>query len=152
MPVDPSLVAHCLELLTALGPARSRRMFGGHGLYVGEHFIALIADETLYLKADERARPAFEAAGSRPFSYTAAGGRRAVLAYWSAPDEAMESPAQMLPWARQALDSALRAAAAKRSAVPRKAIASARQTGATGDPPAGRKTGAASTRPRRAKA
>ncbi|MBL8352401.1 MAG: TfoX/Sxy family protein [Burkholderiaceae bacterium] len=152
MAVDPSLVAHCLELLSVLGPARSRRMFGGQGLYVGEHFVALIADDTLYLKADELARPAFEAAGCRPFSYNAAGGRRAVMAYWSAPDEAMESPAQMRPWARQALESALRAAAARRTAVPRKAAARARQTAATGDAPAGRSPGAASTRPRRAKA
>jgi len=125
MPVTDGFVAHCLELLAPLGAPRARRMFGGHGLYVDALFVALIVGDQLYLKADEAARPAFEAAGCQPFSYTAAGGRRAVMAYWSAPDEAMESPAGMQPWARLALASALRAAATRRSANPRKPRAAA---------------------------
>ena len=35
-------VAHCLELLGSVGSARSRRMFGGHGFYVDDLFIAKI--------------------------------------------------------------------------------------------------------------
>jgi DNA transformation protein and related proteins len=128
MLVDPGLVAHCLELLSSLGPTRARRMFGGHGIYAGEHFVALILHEVLYLKADDSARPAFAAAGCQPFSYTTSAGQRALMAYWSAPDEAMDSPAAMQPWARLALASALRAAAAKRPARPRKPKAKARQT------------------------
>ena len=91
-------------------------MFGGHGIYVDELFIALVANEGLYLKADALAQPAFVAAGCQPFSFQMAGGRQAMMAYWSAPSDAMESPAMMLPWARLAIDSALRAAAAKRPA------------------------------------
>jgi DNA transformation protein len=111
-----AFVAHCLELLGTLAPARARRMFGGHGLYVGDCFVAIVIRDVLYLKADAVALPAFEAAGCQPFRYTAAGGREAVMAYWSVPDEAMESPGLMLPWARLAMDSALRAAAARRPA------------------------------------
>lgn len=166
MVADHGLVAHSLELLSTLGPMRARRMFGGHGLYADGHFIALIAGDVLYLKADDVARPVFEAAGCQPFAYSAAGGRRTVMAYWNAPDEAMESPAAMRPWARLALASALRAAAAKRPAKPRKPAARARQTAsAQGDttaeaPPAagtpelraGRKTAAPSARRKAAKA
>ena len=101
-------------------------MFGGHGVYVDEQFLALIINEVLYLKADATARPAFEAAGCQPFGYTTAAGQRAMLAYWSAPDEAMESPAAMQPWARLAMASALRAAAAKRPAALRKTTAKVR--------------------------
>lgn len=140
------LQAHALELLSALGPARVRRMFGGAGFYIGDHFVALLADDVLYLKADATAQPAFEAAGSRPFTYATRHGRRAVMGYWSAPEAAMESPAQMRPWAALALDSALRAAAARRTATPRKPQASVRQAkpAATGRVAAGkgRKTGA----------
>ena len=107
------LQAHALELLSALGPARARRMFGGAGFYIGDHFVALLADEVLYLKADATAQPAFEAAGSQPFTFATKHGRRVVMGYWSAPDAAMESPAQMRPWAALALDCALRAAAGK---------------------------------------
>jgi DNA transformation protein len=120
------LQAHALELLSALGPVRARRMFGGAGFYIGEHFVALLANDMLYLKADATAQPAFEAAGSQPFTYATKQGRRTVLAYWSAPEAAMESPAQMRPWAALALDSALRAATAKRVAAPRKPQARAR--------------------------
>ena len=117
------LIAHCTELLSVLGSVRVRRMFGGHGVYADGLFLALIAGDTLYLKSDETSRPAFEAAGSQPFAFNTAKGARTVLGYWSAPDEAMESPAAMLPWARLAMASALRAAAAKRPAASRKAAA-----------------------------
>lgn len=140
------LQAHALELLSALGPARTRRMFGGAGFYIGAHFVALLADEVLYLKADATAQPAFEATGSQPFSHATRPGRRTVLGYWSAPEAAMESPAQMRPWAVLALDSALRAAAARRTATPCKPRASVRHAkpAATGRAAAskGRKPGA----------
>lgn len=119
----PEIVAWCSELLAPLGVVRAKRMFGGHGLYVDEVFIAIIVGEDLYLKTDEANRPAFEAAGCRPFEFQTAEGKKVALSYWSAPAEAMESPVQMLPWARQALASALRARASKPPAKPRAARA-----------------------------
>ncbi|OGA97894.1 MAG: competence protein TfoX [Burkholderiales bacterium RIFCSPHIGHO2_12_FULL_69_20] len=150
-----ALVAHVMELLSALGRPRSRRMFGGHGLYVDDLFIALIADDTLFLKADDQACGAFARAGCRPFSYTGSTGQRTVMAYWSAPDDAMESPALMLPWARLAMASALRAAAAKRPATPRKPRAKVSAAPATkpaikpAATPVPKRTGAAATGKRR---
>ena len=38
-------------------------MFGGVGIYAGELFFALIADDTLYLKADDQTRSEFERRG-----------------------------------------------------------------------------------------
>lgn len=123
---DP-YVLHCLELLAPLGAARSRRMFGGHGLYLDGRMVALIASGQLYLKTDEAARAEFERAGCRPFVYTMPDGRSSTMSYWSAPDEAMESPALMRPWARLALEAALRAAAARRPARPPSAAQPARK-------------------------
>ena len=105
-------VNHCLELLSKLGAARSRRMFGCHGLYVDDLFIAIIVNERLYLKVDALTRPRFEAAGCTPFVYDAAG-KAVSLGYFSAPDDAIESPPLMQPWARLALAAAVRARAAK---------------------------------------
>lgn len=104
---------HCLELLTALGRPRAKAMFGGVGFYVDDLFIALIIDERLYLKAGEAQQPAFQAAGCEPFRYTMKDGREMTMGYWTAPDEALESPEAMHPWARRAMEAALMAANAK---------------------------------------
>ena len=103
---------HCIDLLSPLGATRARRMFGGCGLYVDELFVALIIAERLYLKTDVQTRPRFEAAGCVPFTYEAKGKTQSI-GYFTAPDDAMESPALMQPWARLALAAALRARAAK---------------------------------------
>jgi DNA transformation protein and related proteins len=104
---------HCLELLASLGPTRAKAMFGGVGLYVDDLFIALIADDRLYLKAGDAQRSAFEAAGCEPFRFMMKDGREMTLGYWAAPEEALESPPAMLPWARRAMEAALIAANAK---------------------------------------
>jgi DNA transformation protein and related proteins len=124
------LASHCVELFTPLGATRSRRMFGGHGVYIDDLFVALIADERIYLKVDAHTQPAFEAAGCEPFCY-AKDSRQVTLGYWSAPADAVDSPAQMRPWARLAIEAALRARAAKRPARPRRPRSSAAAPDAT---------------------
>ena len=127
MPAAPNeFVAHCLELLGSVGAARSRRMFGGHGIYVDELFVGLIAFERLYLKADASTRASFKAAGCQPFVYDGAG-KSVTMGYFSAPEEAMESSPPMQPWARLALAAALRARALKPPARAPKAQARARK-------------------------
>jgi DNA transformation protein len=106
------LVEHCLELLAPLGAARARRMFGGHGLLVDDLFIALIAFDRLYLKVDASTRPKFADAGGQPFVYTRRQ-RSVVLDYWTVPPQALESPGEMQPWGRLAMDAALRARAGR---------------------------------------
>jgi DNA transformation protein len=103
---------HCLELLGSLGAMRARRMFSGQGIYADDVFVALIFDERLFLKTDSQTRERFNAAGGVPFSF-AKQGETIATAYLTAPDDAMESPALMQPWARLALEAALRARAAK---------------------------------------
>ena len=113
MPSTPAFVSHCLDLLAPLGAVRARRMFGGYGLYVGEVFVALVADERLYMKADDVSRPVFERAGSEPFVYSRRDRSAVTLGYWTAPEQALDSPRAMDPWARLAMAAALRAKAGK---------------------------------------
>jgi len=108
---DSGFVSHCLELLAPLGRASSRRMFGGHGLYVDGLCMAMIIHDTLYLKVDDTSRPLLERAGCVPFTYETKTGERHALGYYTAPEEAMESPAEMTPWARRALAAAVAARA-----------------------------------------
>jgi DNA transformation protein len=136
-PPRPGFVDHCLELLAPLGAVRARRMFGGWGLYADDLFVALIASERLYLKADAQTRAAFEAEGCTPFVYSAAD-KTVSLGYWSAPAEALDAPALMLPWARLALQAALRARLnpAKRGAGPASRAAPKARTRSTATRPA----------------
>ena len=60
----------------------------------------------LWLKANEDTRPRFEAEGCARFTYPVKGQPKSMN-YYSAPDEAMESPALMAPWARLAIEAAL---------------------------------------------
>ncbi|HEY9065007.1 MAG TPA: TfoX/Sxy family protein [Burkholderiaceae bacterium] len=115
-------VDHCVELLGSIGACSTRRMFGGHGFYIDGLFIALIAYERLFLKTDDHSRPRFLAAGCEPFVFEKQG-EAIATSYFSAPEQAMESPALMQPWARLALEAALRARAAKPPAKPRKPAA-----------------------------
>ena len=45
-----SFLDFVLEQLAALNRLRSKRMFGGHGLYCGEHFFGIVFDGRLYFK------------------------------------------------------------------------------------------------------
>ena len=105
---DHEFANYCAELLAPLGTVRVKRMFGGHGFYVNELFVAILASDRLYLKADALSRAEFEAAGCAPFHYEAKG-KRMSLSYFSPPDEALESAASMCGWANLALQAALRA-------------------------------------------
>jgi DNA transformation protein and related proteins len=111
MSVPASFVTYCSELLAGAGQVHARRMFGGCGLYVDDVFVAIIVGETLYLKADEQSQSHFEAAGCSRFSY-AVRGRQQAMGFWTVPPEAMDSPRLMQPWARLAVEAALRARAA----------------------------------------
>jgi DNA transformation protein len=107
---------HCLELLASAGPCQMRPMFGAWGISSGGYNIAIVADrgsgEKLWLKADGAIRSYYEVAGCERFTYVAKGVERSVN-YYSAPEDAMEAPQLMAPWARQALECALKAQSAK---------------------------------------
>lgn len=113
---DRGFADFCLELLESVGPVSARHMFGGYGIYAGDVMFALIAHDTLYLKADDQTRDGFLAAGCEPFGYDSPrrGGRMVSRNYHSAPMEAMDRPAAMAPWATAALAAARRAQATKK--------------------------------------
>lgn len=115
MAVSEDYAAHVRELLEPLGAVRTKRMFGGAGVYAGDLMFGLIAGETLYLKVDDTTQGAFEAAGSGPFVFGMKDGSSASLRYWRLPDEAADDPQEAARWARLGLDAALRAKKPKKA-------------------------------------
>ena len=103
---SPDFVAHVIETMR---PARAvaKAMFGGHGVYVDGLFVAIVVDDVLYLKCDAKTRGAFDALDLPHFVYKAKDGREMVMKYRRAPDEALESGAEMQRWLRLALAAAL---------------------------------------------
>lgn len=117
MATSPDFLDLVLEMLAPLGVAgtlTSRAMFGGTSLALDGMTFALIADDILYFKADADNRARYEAAGLSPFVPFPDQPHK-VMAYYPAPEEAMEDGPALLPWARLGIDAALRAAAKKRS-------------------------------------
>jgi DNA transformation protein len=116
---DAGFIQHLRELFAPHGQFEARRMFGGWGIYLDGIMCGLVAEGQLYLKIDPRTRPDFEAAGSAPFVYTGQS-RPISMSYWSAPEQALESPDDMAPWARRAHQAALAAAAKRKPVAKRK--------------------------------
>ncbi|MDG5500380.1 TfoX/Sxy family protein [Marinobacter sp. BGYM27] len=104
--------AFIVDQMQSVGPAVSRRMFGGHGVYLDGLMFALVSDNTLYLKVDSESRPIFENMELLPFTFERKG-KAVVMSYFQAPDEVMESPDVMQYWASLAYGAALRAASKK---------------------------------------
>lgn len=104
----PELVRHATELFAPLGSIRSKAMFGGWGFYCDDLFFAIVAYDTLYLKADAESAERFRAAGGEAFTFSYKDGRTETMNYWTVPEEAMENPAEMRPWAQTALAAAIR--------------------------------------------
>ncbi len=84
-------------------------MFGGWGFYCDDLFFAIVADDTLFLKADADSAERYRAAGGEPFTYAMRDGSTQAMNYWTVPEEAMETPAGMRPWAQLALTAAVHA-------------------------------------------
>ena len=120
MAVQPQFLAYILEQLDSLGRLRSRRMFGGVGLYSGELFFGLIDDDTVFFKSDAsnsadyiaRNMPRFMPFPDRP---------EAVMAYYQVPADIIEDAESLVAWARKSVAVALAAHASKSRPKARKA-------------------------------
>jgi DNA transformation protein len=100
-----------LEQLRRIRPdIRDRSMFGGVGIYAGDLFFALIAEDTLYFKVDESNRADFEERGSSPFRPFGEAG--AVMQYYEVPEDLLEDAEALRPW----MDKSIAVARAKKKA------------------------------------
>lgn len=95
------------DLFAPFGEVRTRRMFGGLGIYRGGVMFALVARGEFYLKADAETAGRFREAGSEPFVYEQRG-KPVAMSYWRCPIPALDDPDELQRWARLAYEAALR--------------------------------------------
>jgi DNA transformation protein len=115
MPVsseEQEFVSYVVDMMQSIGPVYSKRMFGGHGVFLEGLMFALIADSELYLKADRESEGDFSERGLEPFTYNKKG-KLIEMSYFQAPEEAMEDRDAMNEWGNKGYSAALRAAMKK---------------------------------------
>jgi len=112
MAVSNSYLEYILERLATVGSVTARRMFGGVGIYTGATFFALIDDDTLYFKVDNRNRPEFEAEGMTPFRPF--GEDSYAMKYYSVPEHVIEDDQLLREWTVRALAAATKRKAGKK--------------------------------------
>jgi DNA transformation protein len=110
---EKEFVSYVVELLQSIGPVRAKGMFGGYGIFLEELMFGLVADSTLYLKADKETENEFKEKGLEAFTYTKKG-KEFKMSYYQASEEALEKREEMNSWATKAYQTALRAASKKR--------------------------------------
>ena len=96
---DESFKEFVLDQLQALEGLASRRMFGGHGLYLGKSFFGILYAGRLYFRVSDATRPAYEQRGMKPFQPNP---RQSLKRYLEVPAEIVESRADLTAWALEA--------------------------------------------------
>ena len=112
MSVSDEYLESVREWLAFVDGLRIRRMFGGAMISRDDLPFALVADDVLYLKADEVNRPNFEAAGMdmfQPFP-----DKPMKMPYGEVPAEVLEDREELERWVKGALNAARRDAAKKK--------------------------------------
>jgi DNA transformation protein len=98
-------VAVVLEQMAPAGHARARRMFGGHGIYLEERFVAIVLGGKLYLKASRATRHEFESRNLEPLVFRMKT-REITAQYFEAPPEVFDESQEMIRWLELARSAA----------------------------------------------
>ncbi|HUF90021.1 MAG TPA: TfoX/Sxy family protein [Gemmatimonadota bacterium] len=105
MAVSAGYRAFVEDQLGCVMPVRTRRMFGGLGIYAGDRFFAIVDDDVLYFKVDDETRPRYERRRMRPFDPMGT----PMNGYWQVPAGVLEDVESLREWAVEAVEVAARA-------------------------------------------
>jgi DNA transformation protein len=88
-------------MLSLFGDIKSRRMFGGYGIYKNGIITGIIVDNELYFKTDEITALDYKSKNSFPFTYDSKG-KIVQLSYWNVPDDVIEDKNLLEEWFNKA--------------------------------------------------
>jgi DNA transformation protein len=100
-------VDYLQEVFEEFGPINSKKMFGGYGIYYQGVMFGLVADDTLYLKADDTISDYFTSRDLDQFEYNKSG-KIVKMSYYQAPEEMLEDKEIAREWARRSFVVAIR--------------------------------------------
>lgn len=104
-PIPPDIRA-VIDRFETRGPVRTKAMFGGHGVWCDDRFVAIVFHGALYLKVNAATRPLFVAAGCRPFQMSL--DRPSRLVFYTLPADAIVGSDTLDTWLDRAISSASR--------------------------------------------
>ena len=113
MAVSPNFLSYVIDQLRGLGTLRTRRMFGGIGLYCDECFFGLIDDDVVYFKVDDSNRAEYTRRGSKAFRPLADDPNAVSMSYFNVPEDVLEDSDEVRCWARKSVAIAAAAAVIK---------------------------------------
>ncbi len=114
MAVSAELLEFLSEQMSGFAPVSRRPMFGGAGFFRDGRMFALVAGDTLYLKADAETAHHFDAEGLTAFTYGTKAGDHTITSYRRAPASCLDDREEMARWCGIAWSAALRAGARTR--------------------------------------
>ncbi len=90
-----------LDQLSGWGNVQTKRMFGGAALYQGGLAFGMIANDTVFLKVDDKTKDKYIQQGStplKPFKNNAT-----VLSFYNVPLDIFEDADEFVKWAKESL-------------------------------------------------
>ncbi len=100
-------VEYLKEVFSEFGPVQPRRMFGGYGVFYKGLMFALVADDVLYLKSDEKIALYFTERELEQFTYEKQG-KAFKMSYYMAPEDIFDDPDEAKVWADRSYAAAVR--------------------------------------------
>lgn len=102
---NSGFVDYILDILSDYGNIKSRKMFGGYGIYKDKTIFAIIIDDEIYFKADKILAEEYKSYGSHPFTYKR-DEKTVALSYWYVPSEVLEDSDRLKIWFNKSLSIA----------------------------------------------
>lgn len=115
--MDKSILKKTLNLLGNLGDIKSRSMFGGFGIFSGNTMFALIVNNKLHLRANQKTEQEFKQAGLQPYIYKKRG-FPVTTKHYAIPEIWWSDPQKIIDQAKYSLKAALEDKSNKEKSTP----------------------------------
>jgi DNA transformation protein and related proteins len=111
--LDQSLIDWVTEAMEPIGSVTMRHMMGGATLYCDGTIFAIIADDSLWFKADKTSDTVWDEAGCARFTFDM-NGKTGSMNYRRAPDDVYDDTDSLRLWGALALEAGRHAPAKKK--------------------------------------
>lgn len=100
--MDKPILKDSMRLFDQLGRIKSRSMFGGFGIFADDTMFALVVNDKLHIRADDKLASQFKSEGLEPYVYKKRG-FPVVTKYFALTDDVASCPTRALALAQSAL-------------------------------------------------